>query len=395
MDPIDGFEYDNVAGRIAFGRGCAVDLGGMLADLGAERALVVCGSNVGANRDTMALVEDGLGDRLAGVFDGTAPDKNTRSAFEGREAMADHDADAIVAVGGGSSIDVARAIQALRADGRDYEAVREAVGERGALPVPDADFVPLVAIPTTLAGADLSTIGSVVFRESDDPLVASYEAVNLMPEALFYDPDLFETTPVGALVGSAMNGFDKGIEALYARHANPLTDATAMRGLALLRRSLPRLAADDRAPEVMDNTVAGIIAVQYGRATRRPRLLSIIHAFGHGLREEGIQQGVAHAVMAPVALEYLFERIDGRRDLLATSLGVPNDEDAAEGVVDAVADVRNGMGLPARLRELEAMTEAALPRVARVVAEDRFMQNAPEGLEATEEDLLDALERAW
>ncbi len=394
MDPIGGFEYDNVAGRIAFGRDCVADLPDALADLGAERALVVCGSNVGANRGTMDPVEDGLGDRLAGVFDGTAPDKNARSAFEGREAMAESDADALVAVGGGSSIDVARAMRALHADGRGYDEVREAVEKRGSLPVPDAEFVPLVAVPTTLAGADLSTGGSVTFHEGGEPLVAGYGATDLMPEALFYDPALFETTPTGALVGSAMNGFDKGIEALYARGANPLTDATAMRGLALLRPSLPRIADDDRPPEVMDNAVAGIVAVQYGRATRSPGLLSLIHAFGHGLREEGVQQGVAHAVMAPPALEYLFEYVDGRRDLLADSLGVAS-EDPAAGVVDAVADVRDGMGLPSRLRDLDEVEEDALPRIARVVAEDHFMANAPEGLDATEEELLDVLEGAW
>ncbi|WP_254534938.1 iron-containing alcohol dehydrogenase family protein [Halomarina litorea] len=395
MDPIGGFEYDNVAGRIAFGRGCVADLSEALANLGADRALVVCGSNVGANRGTMDPIREGLGDRLVGIFDGTAPDKNARCAFEGREAMADHGADALVAVGGGSSIDVARAMRALHADGRSYDEVREAAEEQGRLPIPDADFVPLVAVPTTLAGADLSTVGSVTFREGEATLGAGYIDPDLMLEALFYDPDLFETTPVGALVGSAMNGFDKGIEALYARGANPLTDATSLRGLALLRPSLPHVADDDRPPGVMDNAVAGIVAVQYGRATRDPGLLSLIHAFGHGLREEGVQQGVAHAVMAPPALDYLFEQVDGRRDLLAESLGVGDDEDPAEGVVSAVADVRDGMGLPSRLRDLEEVEEDALPRIARVVAEDGFMANAPAGLDATEEELLAVLEGAW
>jgi alcohol dehydrogenase len=392
---IDAFEYDNVAGRIAFGRNCVGDLGDTLDDLGATRALVVCGSNVGANRGTMEPIEAGLGDRLAGVFDGTTPGKDARSAFEGRASMAEVDADALVAVGGGSSIDVARAMRALAADGRDYDEIREAVARRGSLPVPDADLVPLVAVPTTLAGADLSTGGSIVFREGEQPMGAGYASADLLPEALAYDPALFESTPTGALVGSAMNGFDKGIEAIYARGANPLTDATATQGLSLLRPSLPRLTDDDRPPAVMENAVAGIVAVQYGRATRSPRLLSLIHAFGHGLREEGVQQGVAHAVMAPPVLAFLFEHVDGRRDLLADALAVPQEEDAAEGVVRAVTAVRDGMGLPDRLRDLEPVAEESLPGIARVVAEDRFVENAPEGVPASEADLLGVLEGAW
>jgi len=392
VDEIAPFEYENVAGRIAFGRDRVADVGGTIADLGARRALVVCGSNVGANRDTMDPVEAGLGDRLAGVFDGTTPEKSVESVYEGLAAMDEHDADALVAVGGGSSIDTARAMRAVREDGRSYDELREYVAEHGALPVPD-DPVPLAAVPTTLAGADLSTGGSVVFRDGSD-LAAGYADPALMPDALAYDPELFETTPTGALVGSAMNGFDKGLEAVYARNAAPLTDAPALHGLELLRSSLPDVRDPDD-PAVMDAVVAGIVLVQYPRATRGGGLLSLIHAFGHGLREQGVQQGVAHAVMAPPALEYLFGEVDGRRDVLADAFGVADADDRAAAVVASVADVRDGMGLPAALRELEAVKRDALPEIAAYVAEDRFLRNAPEGLEPAEDDLRGVLEAAW
>jgi alcohol dehydrogenase class IV len=392
VDEIAPFEYENVAGRIAFGRGRVADVGGTIADLGARRALVVCGSNVGANRDTMDPVEAGLGDRLAGVFDGTTPEKSVESVYEGLAAMDEHDADALVAVGGGSSIDTARAMRAVREDGRSYDELRENVAEHGALPLPD-DPVPLAAVPTTLAGADLSTGGSVVFRDGSD-LAAGYADPVLMPDALAYDPELFETTPTGALVGSAMNGFDKGLEAVYARNAAPLTDAPALHGLELLRPSLPDVRDPDD-PAVMDAVVAGIVLVQYPRATRGGGLLSLIHAFGHGLREQGVQQGVAHAVMAPPALEYLFGEVDGRRDVLADAFGVADADNRAAAVVESVADVRDGMGLPAALRELEAVKRDALSEIAAYVAEDRFLRNAPEGLEPTEDDLLGVLEAAW
>lgn len=394
MDAIEPFEYENVAGAIAFGRGAVADLGATLADLDAERALVVCGANVGANRGTMGPVEAGLGNRLAGVFDQTTPAKTAETAFDGVEAMAAADADALVAVGGGSSIDVARAMRAIRADGRSLAEIREHVVETGALPVSETDLAPLAVVPTTLAGADLSTGGSVTFDAgTDDAVRAGYGAARLMPEAAVYDPDLFETTPVGALVGSAMNGFDKGIEAVYSRHANPLTDATALRGLALLRESLPRLRDPDD-PAVMEHAVAGTVLVQYGRATRGPGTLSLIHAFGHGLRERGVQQGVAHAVMAPPALEYLFGEVDGRRALLAEALGAAAAGDPSEAVVDAVASVRDGMGLPAHLRELDVDRDA-IPDIAATVHADGFLRNGPEGLSPTQADLEAVLRDAW
>lgn len=394
IDEIEPFEYDNVAGEIAFGRGCVADLGETVAELGADRALVVCGSNVGSNRDTMDPVEAGLGDRLAGVFDGTTPEKSVESVYEGLTAVDDEDADALVAVGGGSSIDTARAVRAVWEDGRSYGELREYVAERGALPVPE-DPMPLVAVPTTLAGADLSPGGSVVFRDGSD-LSAGYSDPVLMPEALAYDPDLFETTPTGALVGSAMNGFDKGLEAVYGRMASPMTDAPALHGLKLLRPSLPDV-RDPEDPAVMEAVVAGIVLVQYPRATRGGGLLSLIHAFGHGLREEGVQQGIAHAVMAPPALEYLFGRVGGRRDVLAEAFGVADTDadDRAGAVVESVADVRDGMGLPDRLRDLDPVERDALPDVAAYVADDYFLRNCPEGLDPTEDELLDVLESAW
>lgn len=393
MESVEPFEYDNAAGRIAFGRETAADLGAMVADTDAERALVVCGSNVGANRALMDQIENGLCDRLAGVFDETTPTKSARTAVDGVEAMDRNDADALVAVGGGSSIDLARAMRAIRADGRSYDALREHAADTGTLPVPDTGLAPLIAVPTTFAGADLSTGGSVTFDEGGEDIGAGFGDLSLMPDGLVYDPALFETTPISVLRGSAMNGFDKGLELPYSRHANPLTDAPALRGLSLLGESLPNLPADD--PAVMECAVAGIVLVQYGRATSGPGLLSVIHAFGHGLRTQGIQQGIAHAVMAPPVLELLFGEVDGRRELLAEALDTDGTNDPATAVVEAVRDVRDGMGLPARLHEVEGIEREALPAVAETIHDDRFIDNGPEGFDPTAEEIEETLETAW
>lgn len=393
MESIGPFEYKNAAGRIVFGRGCVADLDKQIAALDAERALVVCGSNVGANRALMEPIEESLGDRLVGVFDETTPAKSARTAVEGVEAMESEGADALVAVGGGSSIDLARAMRAIRADGRSYEDLRAHAVDTGTLPVPEKDFVPLVAVPTTFAGADLSTGGSVTFDEEDENISAGFGDTALMPDALVYDPDLFETTPDTALRGSAMNGFDKGLELPYSRHANPLSDAPALRGLGLLAESLPRLPAED--PAVMERAVAGIVLVQYGRATSGPGLLSVIHAFGHGLRAEGIQQGIAHAVMAPPVLELLFAEVDGRRELLADALDADDTDDPATSVVKTVRDVRDGMGLPMRLRDVESVEKESLSAIAEVVYTDRFLDNGPEGFDPSLEAIEKTLETAW
>lgn len=396
------FVHDFAPGTIQFGRGCVATLEETLAEYGAKDALVVCGQNVGANAAVMDPVREGLGDRFAGVFDETSPEKSVVTAVDGVERMGRDEVDALVPVGGGSSLDVATVMSVLYARGRSLDDVRAEVRETGGIALPDEDDsrVPLLPVPTTLAGADLSGVAGISVPLDGETVSSGVSGRSLVPEALFYDPDLFETTPENVLRGSAMNGFDKGIEALYARHANPITDATATRGLEYLSDALPRLGGEpeSRDTDAMDRVVLGIILVQYGVSMPESMKLSVVHAFGHGLRREcGVQQGLAHAVMVPHALSLLFDAVDGRRALLAEAFGIEAADDGtrATGVVDAVTAVRDGLDLPSRLRALDGVEREDLPRVAERTVEDSFMQNGPEGFTPTVEEVEATLEAAW
>jgi alcohol dehydrogenase class IV len=216
-----------------------------------------------------------------------------------------------------------------------------------------------------------------------------------MPETLVYDPELFRTTPHGVLCASAMNGFDKGLETVYARNGTPVTDGTALRGLRLLSRGLPGLGDGDRDDDTLHDAVVGTILVQYGASRADGTTLSVIHAFGHGLaRGYDIQQGAAHGVIAPHAVRDIFDSVDGRREELAEALGVGDAPDPAEAVVDAVDGVREALGLPGRLRET-AIPRADLPAIAEAVVDDGFMPNRPEGYDPSATDIEAVLERAW
>jgi len=394
----DGFRFAYEPGVLRFGEGTVADLEAELAALGKERALVVCGQTVGSTPAVIDPVRDGLGDRLAGVFAGTTPEKRLSTAVRGAERAAAVDADALVALGGGSSLDVAKAIAIVAATEQDAETLGATFERTGTLPVPDA-LPGLVAVPTTLAGADLSQLAGLTATPAEGlvgtDVGGGLSDPALFPDALVYDPALFATTPEPILAGSAMNGFDKGIETLYARTATPVTDGTGMRGLALLRDALPTLAEDDPA---MADIVRGIVLVQYGISRPDGTTLSLIHAFGHGLTAHStVQQGVAHAVVAPHALAYLFERVDGRRTLLADALGVDagSDRARAAGVVEAVETVRDSLGLPARFRDVEAVERSMLDAMAETTAEDPLLRNVPAELEPTVAGLRSVLEEAW
>jgi len=237
-------EFDHVytSADLSVGRGAVADLDKALDQLGVDRALVVCGSNTGANDDLMEPIRASLGTRLAEVYDGTTPDKDVMGAYGALDRLRAAEADGVVAVGGGSSLDVTKATRLLAAEHRRPDKLQREAERTGSLSAPaDATLLPAAVIPTTFAGADLSIGGSVSFP---DGARAGMGDRRLMPDVAVYDPDLFETTPDGALVGSAMNGFDKGVESCYAQNANPVIHATAIQGLRYLADGLPECLDD-------------------------------------------------------------------------------------------------------------------------------------------------------
>jgi alcohol dehydrogenase class IV len=269
--------------------------------------------------------------------------------------MAESDADVLVGIGGGSSLDVARQASVFAPDDRSLADLREEARD-GTIRPPDSDGErpPVVVVPTTFAGADVSSGGSIEILSTaesptDKPVTARGSA---MPIVDFADPVLFETTPTSVLAGSAMNGFDKGIETPYARDANPVSDATAVHGLRLLSVALPRVAGegvrdgaggDAGSPDTgaMDRAVVGSLLVQFDRK------VSIVHAFA---RRYAVQQGAVHAVVVPHVLRYLFGEVDASCTLLAEGLGIDpagrSNVELADAIVDGVTELRDGLDVP-------------------------------------------------
>ncbi len=400
MARYDQFRFEYAPGVIRYGTDCVTQLSDELARQGFERALVLTGSSVGDNSDVMDPVTDGLGDRLAGVFAETTPSKRLSTAAEALEVAREKDVDVLVAVGGGSSLDVAKGTSVLSSRTSSFEQAGTELSNTGTVAMGDGEPLPIVAVPTTLAGAELSIVAGISAAASEglvsEDSGGGLSHPSLMPTAIFEDPALFATTPKEILAGSAMNGFNKGLETLYSKNATPVTDATAARGLKLMSRGLLRLGDGEPTEDILEEIVEGLILVQFGIGRPGVTTLSLIHAFGHTLRDGfEIQQGTAHAVITPAALGYLFENVDGRRELLAEALGVEGAVDKTDAIVEAVAQVRNRLDLPARLRDLPNADRSILRDIAEATIEDGFMTNVPEGLEPTADDIEELLESAW
>ncbi len=391
----ESFRFDYFGSEIVYGRECISELDSYLAEHGFNDALVICGTNVGANEQLMEPLRDGLGDRLAGVFDGTTPAKTAETVYDGIDVMREVDPDVLVGIGGGSSLDTARQMSAFAADGRPLSYFKESARDGEAHPPePDEPQTPVIVIPTTFAGADISNSGSIVFLTAEESPTG--QPIRLRgpvdPTAMVYDPDLFETTPLAPLSRSAMNGFNKAVETVYAKRATPITDATAVHALRHLHTGFKHLKEDN--PLAMEQAVVGMILAQFRRQ------VSIIHSFGHGFSARyPIQQGVVHAIVAPHVLRYVFENSSGRQELLAAGFDIdPATLDADEltdAIIHEVVAVRDSFDLPTQLRTIGAADREDIAALAEFILDDYLMENAPTDLDPTQEEIESVLREAW
>jgi maleylacetate reductase len=207
----DEFIHQSPPMRVVFGAGSSARLGPELDRLGLARVLVLCTPGQEALGRRIA---DSLGSRAAGVYPHARMHVPLEVAARAREAAAELGADGCVAVGGGSTIGLGKAI-AL---------------EHG---------LPVVAVPTTYAGSEMTPIWGLTEngrkRTGRDPAV--------LPRTVVYDPELTLALPAPLSVSSGFNAVAHAVEGLYAPDASPITSIMAREGAQALLEALPLVAA--------------------------------------------------------------------------------------------------------------------------------------------------------
>jgi alcohol dehydrogenase class IV len=346
MPPSPAFVYDALPGRVVFGVGSVEHLGEEVDRLGAGRVLAIAGK-----RAIDSLVER-LGDRWAASFTDVQQHVPVEAAARGVAAASEAGADCLVAMGGGSATGMAKAV-ALELQ------------------------VPIVAVPTTYAGSEVTPIygltGPEGKRTGRDPRV--------LPRTVVYDPALTTGLPAAVTGPSGMNALAHCVEALYAPGANPVTSLLAEEGARALHRGLPLAVADPsdlaaRSDALLGAWLAGTALASAGIGIHH----QLCHLLGGAYR---LPHAELHAVVLPHAVHFVTPAARPQLARLAGSLGV---DDVAGGIWD----LGRRLGTPASLAEL-GLAEAELDRaagqaVARVVQTPR---------RAGVSELRALLEAAW
>src|ERR1700735_702240 len=199
------FTYASHPQRVVFGAGALSRLGEEVDLIGARRVLIL--STPDQRRDAERIAEI-LGVRVAGVFDRAAMHVPVEVAREARELARRLDADCAIAIGGGSTTGLGKAI-AL-----------------------ESDF-PILAIPTTYAGSEMTPIYGI----TEAGLKKTGRDIRVLPKTVIYDPALTLTLPTRIAGPSGMNAIAHCVEGLYAQDGNPIISMLAAEGIRALARS--------------------------------------------------------------------------------------------------------------------------------------------------------------
>jgi alcohol dehydrogenase class IV len=279
------------------------------------------------------------------VFAGAASNPAREHVERCRDVLESQEFDAVVGLGGGSAIDVAKAAVALHA------AETELPELYGLGRAPTSGVLPVVAVPTTpCTGAEVSAHATIADPETGRKHAISGPA--LVPAAAIIQPDLCATLPWEPLIAGVLDGFLHALEAFLARGATTFTDTFAVPATRLIMAGLPSLMVGE--PRAYHDLSLGCLHAGIAMAGANAGL---VHALGYPLTtHHGIPHGLANALVAPAVLTASRPFHERRDQKLATAFAVPDLADAVRTLLDS-GDIR--LGLRSR-----GVTEQHIPTLA-------------------------------
>jgi alcohol dehydrogenase class IV len=379
----------NFPTRVQYGSGAIQLLPAVLGELGGTRPLIVTDRGlaplppVTATREL--LVHAGLSPH---VFSGVWGNPVKSQVTAGVEAFRAQRADAIVAIGGGAAIDVAKAILLMvhhPGDLFDYED-----GKPDARPI-DHPLPPFVTVPTT-AGTGSEVGRSTVISDDATHVKKIIFSPRLLAARVLVDPDLTLRLPAGVTAATGFDALTHLVESYLAKGFHPMCDGIAVEGLRLLARSLGPCVDFARRIEGGDESVVeapahrearGLLlnaALMGGVAFQKG--LGVTHSLAHALSTVcDLHHGLANGICIPYAMRFNADVVGDRLADLARAVGA-RAQDAA-GFVAWLADLKAALGIPRTLAEVGVKAEH-VPRLVEIAVADGCHPNNPRPVDAAD-----------
>ena len=346
---MQSFLFQILPSRVVFGVGSLAKLPEEVERLGATKALVLCTPD---QRDIAARTLTTLGARGAGIFDQAVMHVPIATAQAARAEAARLGADCCVAVGGGSTTGLGKAI-ALTSS------------------------LPIVSVPTTYAGSEMTPIWGI----TEGGRKTTGRDVKVLPKTVVYDPELTVTMPARLSATSGMNAMAHAVEGLYAQDRNPIISLAAEECIRALAASLPKVVANPgdleaRSDALYGAWLGGLVLGSVGMALHH----KLCHTLGGTFN---LPHAETHTIVLPHAVAYNASAAPEAMSRIARALG---SQDAAQGLYD----LEMQLGTPRALREI-GMPEPGIEEAVNLAVQNPYYNPRP----VTREGIAELLRAAF
>ena len=362
--------------RIQFDFGAIAELPQELALHGIARPLLVTDPGVAAS---------GIADRVDVLLPEArarfqdVPSNPTEAALEAAlELYRDQACDGVVALGGGSCLDLGKAAALIAFQGGGFADYQIKGGGSAKI----EGTVPWIAIPTAAGtGAEVGRAASLTLHSGHKVAAVS---LNMVPRAVICDPELTLSLPPGMTAATGMDALSHGIEGFLSNRVNPPAEAIALDCVGRVARNLRRAVEEgsDREArwQMMMGALMGGLTLQKG--------LGAVHAMSHPLGELDLHHGMLNAVLLPAGLRFNTPAVPEKMAALKKAAGLDPDADMA----DWVEGLNAAIGMPSGLAEM-GIEATAIPALAAAAAKDHLSVTNPRPASAAdyEEMLKDAM----
>ena len=247
------------------------------------------------------------------VFDGVIPNPTNEVVEEAAAIAKEAEVDGFVAAGGGSSIDLAKAINVLMTNPGK-------IGEYGGMGMVKNPCLPLIAIPTTAGtSSEITNVSALIDTEK----VIKYVVIdnNIVASDVIADPDFTKTVPAGVTAATGMDAITHAVESYISNMATPLTEYNSLKGLEILHKNLPKVVKDGSDMDAREQMMLGCIITGFGFSNAN---LGLVHGIAHTLSAHfGLAHGMANATVLPYVMEYNADSCPEKMVDLAKAIKLP------------------------------------------------------------------------
>ena len=282
------------------------------------------------------------------IFSEIKPNPTIENVQHGVEAFKKMGADCIVAIGGGSSMDTAKAVGIIIKN-PEFSDVRSL---EGTAPTKNK-AVPIIAVPTTAGTAAEVTINYVITDTEKNRKMVCVD-VHDIPVIAVVDPDMMSTMPKGLTAATGMDALTHAIEGYITKGAWELSDMFSLKSIQLIADNL-RAAVNDGCPQAREGMALGQYVAGMGFSNVG---LGIVHSMAHPLGAlYDTPHGVANAIILPTVMEYNAPATGEKYKYIAQAMGVKGtdgmtQEEYRKAAIDAVKQLSKDVGIPENLKEI-------------------------------------------